>query len=219
MIRGHVCCPFIHDSSFIHSFLQPHSALPPPPLQLFAAEKHFYRCIWQYRWCRRLQGAHFLPSTDDSRTSYERSTMKHVGRLKNCLVMHCRKSISDTLDTVQKIACANEQCNWGTAFWKIWVGVCLWLSRIWAPQKKKRRRLRTASKCKNVPIKWWWKQNIHLATWNIEIPTIFKIWSLANNGAVWAQFRVIVKAWIALFCKGKIMFKRVLYVDDQTILQ
>ena len=43
--------------------------------------------------------------------NYLRSTMKQ-DRLNNCLLMHCRKSITDTLDTVKIakwFACANEQ--------------------------------------------------------------------------------------------------------------
>ena len=48
---------------------------------------------------------------------------------------------------------------------------------------------------------------------------IFKILGLTNNGAVWAWYFDLDKAWIALFCKIKILFKWVLYVDDQTILQ
>ena len=56
---------------------------------------------------RRLQSAHFLPSDDN----YLRGTMKQ-DRLNNCRLMHCHKSITDTLDTVKiakRFACANEQ--------------------------------------------------------------------------------------------------------------
>ena len=82
---------------------------PPPPLQRFGAEKTLLRCIWQYLCYRRLQSAHFL-SSDDSRTTWE-AAMKH-DRLNNCLLMHCHKSITDTLDTVKiakSFACANKQ--------------------------------------------------------------------------------------------------------------
>ena len=62
-------------------------------------------------------------------------------------------------------------------------------------------------------------EHINLATWNIKTPYVFKILGLTNNGAVWARYSDLDKAWIALFCKIKILFKWVLYVDDQTILQ
>ena len=81
----------------------------PPPLQRFGAEKTLLRCIWQYLCYRRLQSAHFL-SSDDSRTTWE-AAMKQ-DRLNNCLLMHCHKSITDTLDTVKiakSFACANKQ--------------------------------------------------------------------------------------------------------------
>ena len=42
--------------------------------------------------------------------NYLRSTMKQ-DRLNNCLIIHCNKSITDTLDTVKiakRFACANE---------------------------------------------------------------------------------------------------------------
>ena len=41
--------------------------------------------------------------------NYLRSAMKQ-DRLSNCLLMHCHKSITETLLTV-KVACAKEQCK------------------------------------------------------------------------------------------------------------
>ena len=56
-------------------------------------------------------------------------------RQNNCLLTHCHKSITDTLDTVKD--CKEVYlCQRTTqkAFWKIWVWVCVcvWLSRRWA---------------------------------------------------------------------------------------
>ena len=67
--------------------------------------------------------------------NYLRSTMKQ-DHLNNCLLMSFHKLITDALDTV-KIACANEQRT-QRAFWKICVGVSVWLSGRWAPQVSKR---------------------------------------------------------------------------------
>ena len=91
-------------------------------------------------------------------------------------------------------------------------GNCVWLRRRSPPPPLPERK-------EEGSIKWWWKQNINLATWNIKTPYVFKILGLTNNGAVWAWYSDLDKAWIALFCKIKILFKWVLYVDEQTILQ
>ena len=100
------------------------------------------------------------------------------------------------------------------AFWKNWVGVIAygWLEDHPPPPNLPERK-------EEGSIKWWWKQNINLATWNIKTPYVCKLLGLTNNGTVWAWYSDLDKAWIALFCKIKILFKWVLYVDDQTILQ
>ena len=98
------------------------------------------------------------------------------------------------------------------AFWKNWVGVIVYGWEEDHPPPLPERK-------EEGSIKWWWKQNINLATWNIKTPYVFKILGLTNNGAVWAWYSDLDKAWIALFCKINILFKWVLYVDDQTILQ
>ena len=77
--------------------------------------------------------AHILcPQT--TQELYLRSTMKQ-DRLNNCLLMHCHKSITDTLATMKiakRFACANEQRK-GHLKKKIWVGVWVWLSERWLP--------------------------------------------------------------------------------------
>ena len=130
-----------------------------------------------YLWHRLLQRATFVPS-DDSK-NYLGSTTKQ-GRLNICLLMHCHKSIMDTLDTV-KIACANEQQK--EYFQKFeyaygWVDV----------SKRSAASVETSVEKKKVYSKWWWKQNINFATWNIEIANIFKILSLASKKAAWARY-------------------------------
>ena len=56
-------------------------------------------------------------------------------RQNNCLLTHCHKSITDTLDTAKdcKEVCLCQRTT-QKAFWKIWVWVCVrvWLSRRWA---------------------------------------------------------------------------------------
>ena len=78
--------------------------------------------------------AHILcPQT--TQELYLRSTMKQ-DRLNNCLLMHCHKSITDTLATMKiakRFACANEQRK-GHLKKKIWVGVWVWLSERWLPR-------------------------------------------------------------------------------------
>jgi len=57
-----------------------------------------------------------------------RSTMKK-DRLNNYLILHCHKSITDTLNTVdiaKKFVCANEQRK--TYFGKYRVEICDWLN-------------------------------------------------------------------------------------------
>ena len=60
-------------------------------------------------------------------------------------------------------------------------GNCVWLSRRSPPPPLSERKGEGS-------IKWWWKQNINLATWNIKTPYVFKISGLTNNGAVWAWY-------------------------------
>ena len=85
------------------------------------------------------------------------------------------------------------------AFWKNWVGVIAygWLEDHPPPPLHLPERKEEGS------IKWWWKQNINLATWNIKTPYVFKLLGLTNNGTVWAWYSDLDKAWIALFCKIK----------------
>ena len=75
---------------------------PPPPPSTF--------------WCRKTLLPMYLTITLTSARTFSalrrlknslRSTMKQE-RLNNNLLMHCHKSITDTMDTV-KTACANEQ--------------------------------------------------------------------------------------------------------------
>ena len=179
-----------------------------PKQKLGEQSADFHGCIWQIQmtYPRWLQSTSF--SALRRLKNYLRSTMKQ-GRLNNCCLMHCLKSITNTLYTWRWLVPTNNA-----------KGILEKLSRPviaygWVednppplPERKE-----------DSSIKWWWKQNINLATWNIKTPYIFKILGLTNNGAVWAWYFDLDKAWIALFCKIKILFKWVLYVDDQTILQ
>ena len=75
----------------------------------FGAEKHFFECICQWLWRRWPQSAHWLRS-DDSRTASESQWNRTCH--SDCLLMHCHKSITDTLNTVKiamRLSCAEEQ--------------------------------------------------------------------------------------------------------------
>ena len=51
------------------------------------------------------------------------------------------------------------------AFWKNWVGV---IAYGWVEDHPP--RLHLPERKEEGSIKWWWKQNINLATWNIKTP-------------------------------------------------
>ena len=93
----------------------------------FWAEKHFYGCIWQYLWHQLLQSAHFL-SSDDSR-NYQRSTMKQSRQ--NRLNPQLPTDALSQIDYGHTKHCEDCSCQQTTqrAFWKIFVRVCVWLSR------------------------------------------------------------------------------------------
>ena len=131
-----------------------------------------------YRWRRWLQSAPF--SAFRRLKNYLRSTMKQ-GRLNNCCLMHCRKSITNTLYTVKIFVPTN---NAKGILEKLSRGNCVWLSRRSPPPPPPPLSERKGE----GSIKWWWKQNINLATWNIKTPYVFKISGLTNNGAVWAWY-------------------------------
>ena len=80
---------------------------PPPPT---------HRCIRQYLWHQRLQRAHFLPS--------------ELPTNKAGLPEQLPTDILSQIDYGQTRHCEDCSCQRTTqrAFWKIWVGVCVWLS-------------------------------------------------------------------------------------------
>ena len=68
--------------------------------------------------------------------NYLRSTMKQ-DCLNNCLLMHCHKLTTGTLYTAK--VCLRQRIM-QRAFWKIYVGVCTWLSGRTAPPRFKTLR-------------------------------------------------------------------------------
>ena len=68
--------------------------------------------------------------------NYLRSTMKQA-HLNNCLLMHCHKSITNTL--------LEPTNNAKGTLHLIWVGICIWLSGRWIPQVSKHSAASEAS--------------------------------------------------------------------------
>ena len=102
-------------------------------------------------------------------------------------LMHCHKLITDR----HTGHCEDSLCQWTMHFGKFeWGYVYMVEWKMSFPPERKEEG-----------SKWWWKQNIDLATWNVNISNIFKILSLANNGAlvlvVWVRYSELDKEQIS----------------------
>ena len=111
---------------------------PPPPLKQKFGQAELLQMLLQMYLTIPVTSATSESTFSALRLlkNYLRSTMKQ-DCLNNCLLMHCHKLTTGTLYNAK--VCLRQQ-TMQRAFWKIYVGVCTWLSGRTAPPRFKTLR-------------------------------------------------------------------------------
>ena len=115
----------------------------------FGAEKHFYRCIWQYLWHQRLQSANQTTQVNNLRGTMKQDRLNtwmptdvlwqiHYGDTRHCGYCLCQRTTQ-----------------------RAWVRVYVWLSGRWAPPRFKTLR-----------FLWRPKKLLLIAIYNFELTNL-----------------------------------------------